>query len=67
MKRTVKRNFLYKGRRLKVVEVASEGNGTCHVFMGRKLISFFGFGTVEEVVDYGKLKVNDLKFNRRDK
>ena len=64
MKRTVKRNFLYKGRRIKVSLVESNDDGCYHVWVGRKLISCFGFGFIEDAINEGKFEINSSKYRR---
>ena len=67
MKNTKKivRNFLYKGRRVRVADCSySNGDGAYHVWIGRKRISCFGFGSIEECVEEAKFTINSEK---RDK
>ncbi len=62
----IARNFLFKGRRIKVALVTYEGDGAYHVWVGRKLISCFGFGSAEEAVYEGKCEINNSKFRRNN-
>jgi hypothetical protein len=64
LKKTV-RNFLYKNRRVKVALVEFEGDGCYHVWVGRKLVSCFGFGTVQEAINEGKFEINNSKYRRK--
>lgn len=60
------RNFLYKGRRIKVADcMYSDGDGAIHVWVGRKMVSCFGFGTVEEAINEGKFEINNSKYKRK--
>lgn len=60
------RNFLYKGRRIKIAScMYSEGDGAYHIWVGRKLISVFGFGSVEEAIYEGKYEINNSTYKRK--
>jgi hypothetical protein len=65
-KKKIVRNFLFKNRRIKVADVSFEdGDGAYHVWVGRKLVSCFGFGTVQEAVNEGKFEINNSKYRRK--
>lgn len=60
------RNFLYKGRRIKVADITYEdGDGAYHIWVGRKMISCFGFGFPYEAVNAGKFEIDNSKYRRK--